>query len=100
MKIALAQLNYHVGNFDANIEKIILSVEKAKLQNAEIVVFSELSVCGYPPLDLLEHKNFIEKCENAVNRIANHSFGIGILIGSPMRNAAERGKMLLNSALF
>ena len=100
MKIALAQLNYHVGNFDANIEKIILSVEKAKLQDAEIVVFSELSVCGYPPLDLLEHKDFIEKCETAVNKIASHSFGIGILIGSPIRNDAERGKMLLNSALF
>ena len=100
MKIALAQLNYHVGNFDANIEKIIASTEEAKSKGAEMIVFSELSVCGYAPLDLLEQKDFIEKCEDAVSRLAGHSHGIGIIIGSPIKNTAERGKMLLNSALF
>jgi len=100
MKIALAQLNYHVGNFDANIEKIIASTEEAKAKGAEMIVFSELSVCGYAPLDLLEQKDFIGKCEDAVSRLAGHSHGIGIIIGSPIKNTAERGKMLLNSALF
>ena len=62
MKITLAQLNYHIGNFDKNVEKIIASIESAKQQSADLIVFSELSVCGYPPLDLLEQKDFIQKC--------------------------------------
>ena len=100
MKIALAQLNYHIGNFDANIKKIIASIEEAKSKAADMIVFSEMSVCGYPPLDLLEQKDFIGKCENAISRIADHSHGIGIIIGAPVRNKTERGKMLLNTALF
>jgi NAD+ synthase (glutamine-hydrolysing) len=100
MKIALAQLNYHIGNFDANIEKIISSTEEAKAKGADLIVFSELSVCGYPPLDLLEQKDFIGKCEDAISRISGHSHGIGIIIGTPVRNKSERGKMLLNAALF
>lgn len=100
MKIALAQLNYHIGNFDKNVEKIIASIESAKQQSADLIVFSELSVCGYPPLDLLEQKDFIQKCEEAISRIAMHAMGIGVIIGSPLINKAERGKMLLNAALF
>ena len=54
MKIAIAQLNYHIGNFEGNCAKMLDAIETAKSQQADIVVFSELSVCGYPPRDFLE----------------------------------------------
>ncbi len=63
MKIALAQLNYTIGAFDENVNKILSAIRKARQSGAELVVFSELAVCGYPPLDLLEHRTFIEKCD-------------------------------------
>ena len=53
MKIALAQLNYHVGNFEQNTSKIIRSIERAKNDEADLIVFAELSICGYPPRDFV-----------------------------------------------
>lgn len=100
MKIALAQLNYHIGNFEANREQIIHHIEKAKSEGAELAVFSELAVCGYYPNDLLERREFIDKCIESVNLIANHCIGIAALVGSPSLNASPNGKMLFNSAYF
>lgn len=62
MKIAVAQQNYHIGNFELNRKKIITAIEQAKHQNVDLVVFSELSVGGYPPRDFLEFSDFIDKC--------------------------------------
>ena len=59
MKIALAQQNYHIGNFEDNTRKIIEGITKAKQVGADLVVFSELSVCGYYPGDFLEFSDFI-----------------------------------------
>ncbi|MFW5821567.1 MAG: NAD+ synthase, partial [Bacteroidota bacterium] len=59
MKIALAQLDYHIGNFFDNTTKIVMEIKKAQQVNVDLLVFSELSICGYPPLDLLERKDFI-----------------------------------------
>ena len=100
MKIALAQLNYHIGNFEANRDQIILNIENAKNQGAELVVFSELAVCGYYPNDLLERREFIDKCIDSVNRIALHCHGIAALVGAPSINESPNGKMLFNSAYF
>ena len=100
MKIALAQLNYHIGNFDTNRDKIIQNIEKAKVSGAELVVFSELAVCGYYPNDLLERREFIDKCIESVNRIADHCHGIAALVGAPSINSSPNGKMLFNSAYF
>jgi NAD+ synthase (glutamine-hydrolysing) len=61
MKIALAQQNYHIGNFEKNRQKIIDGIAWAKQQNADLVVFSELCICGYPPRDFLEFDDFINK---------------------------------------
>ena len=61
MKIALAQQNYHIGNFEDNTAKIISAVHEAKKAKADIVVFSELSICGYPPRDFLEFNDFLNK---------------------------------------
>ena len=98
MKIALAQLNYHIGNFSANTEKIISNILRAKKEGADLVVFSELCVCGYPPKDFLEFSDFIQRCENAVNEIAAACVGISAIVGAPAVNPRVEGKNLFNAA--
>lgn len=100
MKIALAQQNYHIGNFEENTRKIIEGIDWAKKEGADLVVFSELSVCGYPPRDFLEFDDFINKCYAAVDQIREHANTIGVLIGSPARNPQVEGKDLFNAAFF
>lgn len=100
MKIALAQLNYHVNNFEANTTKILENIAKAKADGADLVVFSELAVCGYPPHDLLERREFVERCQLAIMQIVANSFGIAVIVGAPSVNPYEKGKMLFNSAYF
>lgn len=100
MKIAIAQLNYHIGNFAENTTKIIEYIAKSKAEGAELVVFTELSVTGYYPHDLLERKEFIEQSEEALNRIAAHCNGIAAIVGGPRINPEPRGKKLFNSAFF
>lgn len=98
MKIALAQLNYHVGNLEYNTQKIIAAIQEAKNQNADIVVFAELALCGYPPLDLLEFEEFIDNCEKSILAIANVCSDITAIVGAPSRNKYKFGKALFNSA--
>ena len=100
MKIALAQLNYHIGNFQDNKGKIIRNIGKAREAGAELVVFSELSVTGYYPHDLLERKEFIEHSQKTIEEIARHCTGIAALVGGPSINHSPKGKMLYNSAFF
>lgn len=100
MKIAIAQLNYHIGNFAENTSKIIEYIGKSKAGGAELVVFTELSVTGYYPHDLLERKEFIEQSEEALNQIAAHCNGIAAIVGGPRINPEPRGKKLFNSAFF
>ena len=100
MKIVLAQQNYHVGNFESNTKKIIAAIEEAKEQQADIIVFSELSVCGYPSRDFLEFNDFINKCYAAIDEIKQHADSIAVLIGSPARNTIREGKDLFNAAFF
>ena len=73
MKIFLAQQNYHIGNFAANTNNIITAIGQAKQEGADLAVFSELSVCGYPPRDFLEFEDFILQCEAAINQIKAHT---------------------------
>lgn len=100
MKIFLAQQNYHIGNFESNTQKIICAIEEAKKQGGDIVVFSELSVCGYPPRDFLEFDDFISKCENAVKEISQYADGIAVVVGGPEKNPIREGKDLFNAAFF
>ncbi len=100
MKVAFAQLNYTIGDFEGNSAKIIAHIEKAKNDGADLVIFSELSVTGYYPHDLLEKKEFIHKAENAVAKIAENCVGIAAIIGAPRINENARGKQLYNSAFF
>lgn len=100
MKIALAQLNYHIGNFERNINKIVHSIQQAKSQGADIVVFAELAISGYPPRDFLEFTDFVNQCNAALDEIAPNCMGIAAIIGLPTYNRAPKGKPLFNSAAF
>ncbi len=100
MKIALAQQNYHIGNFEDNTRKIIEGINKAKQQGADLIVFSELCVCGYAPGDFLEFPDFINKCYSSVDQIKEHADNIGVLIGSPARNPQKEGKDLFNAVFL
>ena len=100
MKIALAQINYHIGNFGYNQDAIINTIVRARQDKADLVVFSEMSVCGYPPQDLLEYRQFVEQCEASVREIARHCDDIAAVVGGPRFNPAQKGKRLLNSAFF
>lgn len=100
MKIAIAQQNYHIGNFEKNTEKIISAINDAKKQQADLVVFSELCICGYPPRDFLGFDHFISKCYEAIDKIKEHADNIGVLVGSPARNTIPEGKDLFNAAFL
>ncbi|RYY28671.1 MAG: NAD(+) synthase, partial [Chitinophagaceae bacterium] len=100
MKIALAQQNYHIGNFEENTRKAIEAINKAKNDGADIIMFTELSICGYPPRDFLEFEDFINKCEESVNEIKQHADTIAVIVGAPQRNEISEGKNLFNAAWF
>ncbi len=101
MKIALAQLNYHIGDFREILDRKMKTIALAREKGVELVIFSELSICGYPPLDLLERKEFIHTCSEYIKRLAeNIDPGIGVLVGGPEFNPGKEGKLLFNSAYF
>ncbi len=100
MKIFLAQQNYHIGNFESNTQKIISAIETAKEQGGDLIVFSELSVCGYAPRDFLEFEDFINKSYAAIDVIKQHADTIGVLVGAPDRNPVSEGKDLFNAAFL
>ncbi|MCP4550903.1 MAG: NAD+ synthase, partial [Bacteroidetes bacterium] len=100
MKIALAQINYHIGNFDQNLKKVYQSINQSKSLGAELVVFAELAVSGYPPRDFLEFDDYIDKCWLTIKAIAKKTKDIAVIIGVPTRNQNVKGKRLYNSAAF
>ncbi|UPK69896.1 NAD+ synthase [Chitinophaga filiformis] len=100
MKIILAQQNYHIGNFELNTQKILEGIKAAEAQGADLVVFSELCVCGYPPRDFLEFEDFIQQSYAAIDTIKAHTANIAVLVGGPCRNTQPEGKDLFNAAWF
>ncbi len=100
MKIFLAQQNYHVGNFESNTNKIIQAINEAKAKGGDLILFSEMSICGYPARDFVEFNDFINKCYASIDLIKEHADTIGVLIGSPARNTKHKGKSLFNAAFF
>lgn len=100
MNIFLAQQNYLIGDFEGNLKKIISGIKEARKQQADLVVFSELSVCGYPPRDFLEFEDFIRQCEESIERLKPYSKDMGVIVGAPCRNLAPEGKDLFNAAWF
>lgn len=100
MRIAIAQFNAHIGNFEGNLSKMLQMTETAKAQGADIICFPELATCGYPARDFLEFDDFIQQADASIQTLAKAAQGIAIVLGSPTRNPRVEGKDLYNSAYF
>lgn len=100
MKIALIQSNYHIGNFELNTQKIIDAIRLAVKAGADLAVFSELSITGYPPRDFLEFDDFLEQTHQSILNIAKETEKIGVIVGAPTPNKSLIGKNLFNSAVY
>lgn len=100
MKIFLAQQNYRIGDFAYNTTKILKAVTEAARQGGDLIVFSELAVCGYPPRDFLLFDDFITECRRSLDTIARASTSIAILVGAPTCHDHPQGKGRYNSAYF
>jgi NAD+ synthase/NAD+ synthase (glutamine-hydrolysing) len=98
VKIALGQINPTIGDFTGNSKKIIESSRQALAQGAEMILFPELAVCGYPPRDLLEKPAFVERNTQVVNEIAQAVPEITIVCGFVSPAKVETGKSVMNSA--
>ena len=98
MKIALGQINPTVGDFSGNANKIIEFSRRARDAGAGLILFPELSVCGYPPRDLVERPTFVAKNRESVDRIAAETKGIAVICGLVTPAHAETGKSVMNSA--
>ena len=79
-------------------KKIIKCIAEAKTQQVDLIVFSELAICGYPPRDFLEFDDFVEKCMASIHEVAKVSEGISVIVGGPSKNDTGKGKSLFNSA--
>ena len=89
MKIALAQLNYTIGDIGGNAAKIIENIRRAKGAGADLVIFAEQALCGTPAYDLLRKTTFLELCDEALEDIASECDGIAAIVGLPI--LSERG---------
>ena len=98
MRIALAQLNYLIGDFEKNVSRIKESIHHAKAEQVNLIIFSELCISGYPPRDFLEFDDFNRRCLKAAEEIANDCIGIAAIVGLPLVNPRPEGKNLFNSA--
>lgn len=98
MKVALAQLNYTIGDFEANYIKMREAIEKAEQQKVDLIIFSELSICGYSPLDLLHNTDFVDIAIATVHRLAKHCTITSAIVGGPSIPTQAKGKQLVNSA--
>lgn len=98
MKVTLAQVNVHIGNFESNISKFTKAISQAKIENSELIIFPELAICGYPPRDFLEYDHFIKQCFESIKTIAKECVNITCIIGAPTFNPNAEGKSLHNSA--
>jgi NAD+ synthase (glutamine-hydrolysing) len=100
VKIALGQINTTIGDFTGNADKIITFAHRAQAAGAELVLFPELSICGYPPRDLVENPAFVARNQQSAERIAKETAGIALICGMVTPAHAETGKSVMNSAVF
>jgi len=100
MKICLAQINPTIGAFKQNAGKICKSINAARKQGADLVIFPEMSVVGYPPKDLLEFSGFVDSNLKALEEIKSSTYGIAAIVGFVDRNVEQRGKALHNAAAY
>jgi NAD+ synthase/NAD+ synthase (glutamine-hydrolysing) len=98
VKIALGQINPTVGDFSGNAAKIIEFAHRAQAAGAGMILFPELSVCGYPPRDLVERPSFVARNRESVDRIAAETSGIAVICGLVTPADSDTGKAAMNSA--
>lgn len=98
MKIALGQINTTIGDFTGNSAKIIQYSRQAQQAGADLILFPELSVCGYPPRDLVERHAFVERNQQVLTDIAAETRGIAVVCGFVSPAKSETGKSVMNSA--
>jgi NAD+ synthase (glutamine-hydrolysing) len=98
VKVALGQINPTVGDFSGNAARIISFVRRAQADGAGLILFPELSVCGYPPRDLVERASFITHNWESVQNIARETHGIAVICGLVTAAHAQTGKSAMNSA--
>jgi NAD+ synthase (glutamine-hydrolysing) len=98
VKVAIGQINPVIGDFSSNAAKILDYVTRAERGGAEVIVFPEMCVCGYPPMDLLDHVSFVEANLKTLRLIQQGSpRGIGIVLGYVDKNRSSTGKPLVNA---
>ena len=100
MKISVAQLNYHIGNFEGNLARMNKAIDEAISQESDLIIFGELATTGYPPRDFLEFSDFINHSDEVLKKLTLRSKEIGIVVGAPSVNPVPEGKDLHNSAFF
>jgi NAD+ synthase (glutamine-hydrolysing) len=100
MKIAIAQINPRIGDLDGNVNKIISYINQAVEAKADVVVFSELTITGYPPRDLLDFEYFVDDNIKQIEILAQHSQNIAVICGFVNKNITGKGKKYHNSAVF
>src|ERR1051325_2639268 len=98
MKIALGQINTTIGDFSGNCAKIVESARRALASGASLAVFPELSICGYPPRDLVENSSFVNRNSEMLQRVADETRGIAVICGLVTPAHADTGKSVMNSA--
>jgi len=101
VKIVLAQLNPTVGDLRGNCERILEAVQRAEQAEADLILFPELAVCGYPPKDILLREGFIEACDQAVERLGRQiKSEIGVILGHPTRRDLPAGRIANAASLL
>ena len=102
MKIALAQIDPTIGDFTGNLKKIVDASQRAAALGARLTVFSELSLCGYPPADLLEKPDFLSRCRAAVDELAAATAELptAVLAGAALPAPSDAGKPAVNAAVL
>ena len=98
MKIALCQINTTVGDFNGNVEKILVSLQKAKANSCALALFPELTLTGYPPRDLLDRASFWQASQKALEQVAQGAQGIAAVVGAILENKGP-GNPFFNSAV-
>jgi NAD+ synthase (glutamine-hydrolysing) len=98
VKIALGQINPTVGDFSGNAAKIIQFAQEARNAGAALILFPELSVCGYPPRDLVERPSFVARNRESIEKIAGETQRIAVICGLVTPAHADTGKSVMNSA--
>jgi NAD+ synthase/NAD+ synthase (glutamine-hydrolysing) len=98
VKIALGQINPTVGDFSGNAAKIIQFAQEARDAGAGLILFPELSVCGYPPRDLVERPSFVARNRESIEKIAGETQRIAVICGLVTPAHADTGKSVMNSA--